>query len=206
MSHSKQSNLDENQEITLEAYEKDYLKYIEGTRNDISDTLKEYLDYSLSKIPKGTEILEIGSATGRDADYIEKKGYVIQRSDAVVSFVEYMKQNGHDAQMFNVLTDSLNKEFGAVIATAVLLHLNSEQFEKALSNIRQHLASDGVLVIAMKVGTGEEYSTHKMNTARYFKYWQPEELSNAVSFQGFNVQESKILSGTKWLTCIATKA
>lgn len=205
MSPSKQNKERNNQDITLAAYETNYEKYIERTRSDISDALEEYLDYVLTKISPGSEILEIGSATGRDADYIESKGHTVTRTDAVTGFVEYMRKSGHQAQIFNVLTDAFNRKFDVVLATAVLLHLTAEQFGEALTNIHQHLRNDGIVILAVKIGDGEEYSTHKLDTPRYFKYWQPDELSAAVSSQGFNVQESRLLSGDKWLTCIATK-
>ena len=205
MSHSKQNSSDDNQKITLATYEKGVETYLKKTRSEISGGLKEYLDYILTKVPKDAHILEIGSATGRDADYIESKGYNLTRSDAVQGFVEYIRSQGKVALIFNVLSDKLGQQYDVVIATAVLLHLNTEQLAVALENINTHLTINGVLILAVKQGDGEEYSFHKMKTGRYFKYWQQADLVKAVKAGGFLIDECFINENSKWLICIARK-
>jgi cyclopropane fatty-acyl-phospholipid synthase-like methyltransferase len=205
MSLSRQSSKDENQKITLITYERGVETYAKNTRGDISDSLKQYLDHILTQIPPGAKILEIGSATGRDATYIESRGYDITRSDAVKGFVTKMQNDGYEAIQFNVLSDVLPKTYDAIIATAVLLHMTVGQFSTALNNISVHLNTGGTLVIAVKQGEGEEYSTHKMGSKRFFKYWIPKDLEKIVENHGFTVVECSSLGSKKWLTCIARR-
>lgn len=204
MSPSKPNN--ENQAITLATYAKDVERYITETSSVVEGTLQDYLDRILEHIPAEAEILEIGSATGRDADYIESRGYQVQRSDAVEGFVTYMQQKGTQAITFNVLTDTLDKKYDAIIATAVFLHFTDEQFTSALMNLHNHLRKDGVMMLAVKPGAGEEYTDRKMGAARYFKYWDEIGLSRIVSANGFTVINCEIISDGLWLECIAKKA
>lgn len=82
----------ENQKITIETYEKEFSKYLEKTSSEISGDSKEYLDQVLSNLDKNMTILEIGTATGRDAEYIGSKGFNILRSDVVDSFIALNNQ------------------------------------------------------------------------------------------------------------------
>jgi hypothetical protein len=64
----------------------------------------------LSYLPKTAAILELGSAHGRDADYIESLGYKIYRTDAVKAFVDYLQAKNHDASVLNAIDGKYPKK------------------------------------------------------------------------------------------------
>lgn len=203
MSHSKQSN--DNQEITLATYERGVLDYASRTKSEVTDEIKRYLDSILEHVPKTAAILEIGSATGRDADYIESLGYKIDRSDVVDGFIELQQKAGHAVHKFNVLTDSLPNTYDLIIASAVFLHFTEEQFVVALENVRNHLNENGMFVLSVKEGVGEEYSTHKMHAKRYFRYWQEDELREKLIANNFTVEKIALFENDKWLVAFIRK-
>jgi hypothetical protein len=78
--------MDDN-DLTLLSYEGHTNDYMAANKPITEGNLKEWVDRVLSFVPKGSRILELGSAYGRDADYIELAGYKVVRTDAVKNFV-----------------------------------------------------------------------------------------------------------------------
>lgn len=79
---------------TLESYEAHAQEYVEGTTQETLADTKRWIDGFLDGLPRTIEIIEIGSAFGRDALYIERQGYRVQRTDAVRNFVELLRHGG----------------------------------------------------------------------------------------------------------------
>ena len=93
--------------------------YISRTPHKVKGVFKEYIDDFLSRITRDADILKIGSATGRDANYIEKQGYHVYRTDITKAFIEHQKNLGKHIDVFDALTGDLKKPFDLIIATAV---------------------------------------------------------------------------------------
>ena len=94
-------SLSENDE-TLAVYETSVQKYIDGTPSVVDGHVKTWIDETLALVPQNARILEIGTATGRDADYIEAQGYYVERTDATKAFVALQREQGHEARELNV--------------------------------------------------------------------------------------------------------
>ena len=116
---------------TLQSYEAHVTEYIAGTPQAVDGHVQDWIDRSLSYISAGSTILEIGSAFGRDADYIESHGYRVERTDATKSFVEFLRKHGHDAKVLNALTDELGGPYDMALANAVLLHFTPDEAARA---------------------------------------------------------------------------
>src|SRR5687768_9862984 len=95
---------DNNNRLTLKAYQDKTQEYIEGTP-PIDETIKEWLDASLELVPKDGKILEVGSGFGRDAEYVREKGFDIECSDAVPNFVELLQNKGFNTRPLDLLND-----------------------------------------------------------------------------------------------------
>ncbi len=194
----------ENQTITLKTYEDGTQKYIDDTRSEVTGEFKTYIDAALAKINKNADILEIGTATGRDADYIESKGYTVTRTDIVEGFLDYQRQQGKTIEKFDAINGNLNRQFDLILALAVFHHFTENQFLKALQNTKQHLKPGGYFALSLKQGTGEKYSNEKMENPRYFLYWTPEKLETVLSQNGFIIDTLEETVDGKWLQCIAS--
>lgn len=81
-----------NYQQTLASYEDNVVAYIEGTPQEVSGDVKKWIDETLNGLPVTSKILEVGSAFGRDASYIESKGCSVQRSDATIGFIDYLEK------------------------------------------------------------------------------------------------------------------
>jgi 2-polyprenyl-3-methyl-5-hydroxy-6-metoxy-1,4-benzoquinol methylase len=194
---------DDNQIITLNTYENKTHNYIERTPNKVEGWFKEYLDKILTFVSKDSEILEVGSATGRDADYMETEGYRVIRTDVVQGFIDYQSELNKEIFKFNVINDNLNRKFDLIIATAVFLHLDEKQFRKSLLNVKKHLNYNGLFAITLKKGSGEAFNSERMDSDRFFKYWEQEEFENILKEYQFDIKYSNIAEDDKWIQCIA---
>lgn len=178
---------DNNNDKTLEAYETGLAEYNAAAIPDVVGSVKDWIDATLDLLPKGTKILELGSAHGRDADYIESKGYKVDRSDAAQAFVDYMHDMGHEAQTINALTDDFGGPYDTIYANAVLLHFTPEQCKTVLKHIHDSLNADGLLSFSVKIGEGSVWSDRKLKSSRFFTYWQEQPLKRLLSENGFDV-------------------
>jgi hypothetical protein len=70
-----------------------------------------------------------------DAAYLERRGLNVSRTDATPAFVEMMRAAGREARLLDIRTSDLGGPWEAVLAQAVLLHLDRAQFADALHRI-----------------------------------------------------------------------
>jgi hypothetical protein len=127
-------------------------------------------------------------------------------SPVLVEWLEHLREQGHPALSFNVLTDPVPGGFQVILANAVFLHLTRPQLTDALRRLLTALADGSRLAFTVKQGDGEERSTEKLGVARYFCYWQPGPLHALVTAAGFasvRVTRWPTRSGQLFLAVIA---
>jgi SAM-dependent methyltransferase len=177
--------------ITIQAYNKQANTYIESTPdqyNGSRESLRHWIDEILEWVRPRGSVLEIGSATPRDAKYMRSKGFNVQCSDATPNFVAHLKRMGETPLQLDVTEDPIpNKEYDLIFANAVFPHLTYKSARKALMNISQGLKSEGILAFNVKQGDGDEWINEKFNEKRYIHYWQPHEIYELVKASGFEV-------------------
>lgn len=200
--------MSESNQKTLSAYESHIEEYINGTPQEVSGDVKNWINRTLDGLSIETRILEFGSAFGRDADYIEDLGYTVQRTDATVGFVEYLTKRGHEAEVLNIITDPLpGDSYDLIFADAVLLHLTTSELEAVVRKVRTALIDGGRFSFSLKSGIGEEWSDAKLGVPRYFRYWQQDDITEVLSKSGFSkidVQEGSLgRNNAAWLHIIA---
>lgn len=194
---------------TLQSYEAHVGDYISGTSDVVSGPSKDWIDAALNGLPKDSAILELGSAFGRDAAYIERQGYCVECSDAAQGFLDHLKRNGFRARRLDVLIDPLPAAWDLIIANAVFLHFTPTEFAAALAKTSNALAPQGRFAFSLKQGDGEEWSSAKLNAPRYFCYWQTEALPPLLEQAGFTHWDIKSVMTERthaaWIYVIATK-
>ena len=77
---------------TIESYENGIDQYIQHAPNKRGGPVEDWIDKSLEGIEKDVSILELGSGYGRDAEYIEAKGFSVEKTDVAQGFVDILKQ------------------------------------------------------------------------------------------------------------------
>lgn len=175
------------------------LKYIQATPDEVDSSVKKWLDHIHTQIEPQSKIFELGSATGRDAKYLQTLGHKVDVSDISTPFLNELKNRGFVPYKFNALTDAFPaKEYSLVLANAVLLHLEKTH---------KFLKPGGKVAFTLKKGEGEEYSDVKIGKTRYFSYWDKSTLEKVLSeigFHNYNIHAEKDY-GVQWLQVVAEK-
>lgn len=188
-------------ETTLAAYEQAPDKFRDTIPKDPNNDL---IDLLAGRSTPGSRVLEIGSGTGRDARELERRGYVVRRTDATRAFVEMMRADGYAADELNALTDDYGGPYDAVYSSAVFLHFDRAQLAGVL---RKAARTAPLLAFATREGKGEEWSSRHLDLPRHFVLWQEAPLRELLSASGWTIEqlertESKI--GT-WFQVLAVR-
>jgi hypothetical protein len=190
---------------TLQTYQDHFDRYIEGTAHETLEHeaqarwIRDVLTYAEVDDP----ILEIGSAFGRDAKYMQSLGYAPILTDAFDVAIEHLRDNGHDATKLNVITDEIEGDYKVIIACAVFLHFTESELRDVLVKLSGHILPDGVLAFSVKNGEGEEWSEEKMGAPRYFHYWSPQTIQPVLEECGYEMVDLRLEENDKWLHIIA---
>lgn len=193
---------------TVQSYDAHIQEYIDGTPQVVQGFVKDWIDTVLAGLPKDAKILEFGSAFGRDADYIESKGYKVQRTDVTPGFVKLLQSQGHQASILNAITDDLGGPYDLVFADAVLLHFTRDEARTVISKVFNALADNGRFAFSLKQGEGESWSEDKLGAPRYFCYWTKDTIEPLVNKAGFGkvkINDDYNGSTARWLHVIADK-
>lgn len=194
-------------DITLQAYEVAAGAYADATSEEPTDGIKRWLDEATRGLGADARILEIGSATGRDARYLRMKGYVVQCSDAAGSFVELLNAKGYDALQLNVLKDEVEGTYDLILANAVFVHFTPGECAVVFAKLRDALKGGGRLAFTVIEGDGEEWSDAKLGERRYFSYWSEPDLRSTLEVTGYRIDTlvSESVRHRQWLNCIASR-
>ena len=198
------NTLSHHNNCTLEAYQSGIEAYVNGTPSEVTGAVKTWIDTTLSLLPAQPRIIEIGSAFGRDALYMESQGYHVERTDATKGFVDLLEHKGYSARLFNILTDSFTSTYDLVYANAVFLHFTPEELHQVFDKIYCALSTGGYLSFSVKQGIGEEWTSVKVGNPRYFCYWQADALQTLLEAHDFILVETASIDN--FIYMIAKKA
>ena len=196
-------------EDTIKAYDGDVKAYYNLSPQKVSSHVKSWLDEALRDFPKTASLFEVGSGTGKDANYIESLGYKITMSDASMAFVEFLKKNNKSAWHFNVIKDEFDDKYDLIIADAVLLHFTESELMKVLNKLNAALKKSGRLAFTVKRVDGDFTEKEKLGNVRYFHLWQPDDLKIMLNAAGFVVTYEEIAEDTRgefkpaWILMVA---
>ena len=194
---------------TLESYEGAIDEYIQNTSSTRNEDIKHWIDKSLQTLDVTAKILEIGSASGVDAQLIEEKGYTVEKTDAIQGFVSLLQKSDPTARILNVLTDEIDSYYDLIIANAVFLHFTEMEMETAVSKVYNALAAKGIFSLTLKEGEGEFWQDNKDMPPRFFRYWLKEDIIALLTEIGFVDIDAWIVpsgsSGAQWIMIVARK-
>ena len=188
-------------DATLRAYEMAADVYAAKSLAVVNGVLAALLDAFIELVWPAATVLELGSGTGRDADALEQRGARVVRTDAASSFVDRLRERGHDAALVNVLTDELGGPYDGIFANAVLLHVPREDMSAVLDRMFRAVAAGGALGFTLKVGEGDAWSDEKLGLPRFFAYWTAADVRRLIDSSPWQlVVLDEVSTGpTKWL-------
>jgi SAM-dependent methyltransferase len=179
--------MDNPNDQTIKTYRDNFAKYVERSPSELSIKLKTWMDFFLSQLPENGRILELGSASGRDAHYFKLKGFRVLCTDVIPEALVSLSKKGFETSLFD-FRDTPKFEwldnFDGLFANAVLIHAPQDMFEKVLLNISRIVKKNGIVALSLLEGDGEEISLEKMDAPRYFRYYSKKELE--IIFSKFN--------------------
>ncbi|TCO44511.1 hypothetical protein EV646_110225 [Kribbella antiqua] len=189
-------------DLTLATYEQAAERFRESIPTEPNHLV---IDLLAEAVAPGARVLELGSGTGRDAIELERRGFVVRRTDATRAFVEMMRADGYDAELLNAVTDDFGGPYDAIFADAVFLHLDRTQLAQVLRKAAQ---AAPVLAFATREGDGEEWSNRRLDLPRHFVHWQEEPLQDLLTTTGWTVQTfARSQSGDfTWFHVLATRS
>lgn len=194
-----------------DAYEKSHAEYLQTTPVMVAGAMKEWMDRTVAGVPTCARILEVGSGSGRDADYFESLGYRVHRTDVARPFVDRLRAQGKEADFLDAVRDPFPEEIDVVFANAVVCHFEKAQFSQFLARARAALQPDGVLSFSTKFG--EEYEPtsrqSRLPATRKFSKWPTGELVRFLETHDFVVVWQTVSGGihskSQWINVVATR-
>lgn len=191
--------------ITIKTYENVLDKYIQTRHWEITEKSKPRREKMLSYIKKNAKILEIGTWSWRDANYIENLWYSVQRSDATNAFIEYNKKQWKNIIKLDILNLDIQEKYDLVFANAVLMHFREDEIEKIFSDIHNILNNEWIFTFNVQKGYWEEFKDHKEWWPRFYKYRQQNEIEKAISISGFKILDIWLSDDNRWIQIISQK-
>lgn len=134
-----------------------------GTGELDGDGLRRLLD----AVPAGGTVLEVGSGPGRDADFLEAHGVEVRRAD--------------------VADDDLGGPYDAVLALAVLQHLDRALMPDLLGRVAGALKPGGAFLMSVREGDGEQCEVGDSVNPSSTVLWREPDLCDALEDAGFRL-------------------
>jgi SAM-dependent methyltransferase len=193
-------------DVTLTAYQDRADAYVAASPGAVAEPVAALLDVLAAHVGRG-EVLELGSGPGLEANYLERRGVTVHRTDATPAFVERLKHYGHAARVVDVRCGDFGGPFDALLANAVLLHLSRADMAQALLACCAATRPGGVFALTLKEGDGEAWSDAKLGKPRWFVYWREEPLRHALQSAGWSVLQLERVQGRlePWLHVVCRR-
>lgn len=160
---------------------------------EIEDALRRMMQC----VPAGGTVLEIGSGSGRDADFVESLGGIVKRTDAAQVFLDLQAERGKKGELLNVVTDALGGPYSAILAMAVLIHVDRALVAPVLRKVFDALEPGGVFLAGMRIGEGETNGDYQT------VYWAKERFAEALAAAGLRLQWDRQWIGREDVTWVS---
>lgn len=123
-------------------------------------------------------VLDAGCGSGRDAAWLQSRGFVVDAIDASAALCERARQRfGVDARPLSMLDLDAVGAYDGVWASASLVHMVRDDAVRALYNLARSVRPGGVLYLSVKEGDGEGLD----RLGRFFRYWHLDDVLAALA-------------------------
>lgn len=138
---------------TIDYYNKNADRFVQGTFSiDFSDTQDRFL----TKLTKGSYILDFGCGSGRDTKYFIAKGYIVDAIDGSEKLCKIASQHTGITvrqMLFSELNE--NEKYDGIWACSSILHLPKDELKSVLQKMAAALKPDGIIYTSFKYGKFE---------------------------------------------------
>jgi 2-polyprenyl-3-methyl-5-hydroxy-6-metoxy-1,4-benzoquinol methylase len=170
-------------ERTIQSYEKSVREYARKvSARQRPRAFANALRRMVKHVPPGGLVLEVGSATGRDADFVESLGARVRRTDATQAFLDLQAERGKYGERLNLLSDTLGGPYDAILAIHVLIHVERARIDRVLRKISKALRPGGVFLVSLWEGTGATGGDY------HTTYWSSAAFAARLTAAGLKVE------------------
>jgi len=190
---------------TIQTYDDMAAEFAQKTWNI---RLERALDSFARYLIPAARVLDLGCGPGRDIELLRARGARVIGADLSLGMLREARARVGGALVCGDMgaLPCASASFDGVWLCAALLHLQRADSPRALAEVRRILRAACPLYVAVQQGEGEQWI--ETRGARFFAYYQPDELAALVRLAGFDVQELWIdqdegRPGINWINLIA---
>ncbi len=187
----------------MKNYIMETIKFYDDHANDyFKKTLalqdKVWMEKFSSHLQKGSKVLDMGCAFGRDCKTFVEKGFDTYGIDLSKKMIDKAKMFEKKAKfkVMDILKMKFPEEyFDGVWASAILLHLSKDDVKIALKEIWKVLKKGGIVFIGVKEGSGQGLFGDKRydNSRKFYSYYSEKEIRDLLNICGFSILELKLI-------------
>lgn len=182
---------------TIQWYDNNAEQYAENSKRV---SFEKVVENFLEKLPASPSILDAGCGTGRDTKLFHEKGAKVVGVDISEGLLEVARRENPDITFIAANFTELpleDQSFDGVWSHASLVHLETlEEVRSALSEFHRVLKPEGFLYVYVKKQEGEEKTAIVSDSLsghdRFFRYYEPEELTTLLEDAGFTVGDLEL--------------
>ena len=196
---------------TVGSYERIARDYADDTApgpDGTSEVSGEALRQLVAAIRTGGTALEIGSGPGWDADSLEAQGVIVRRTDVTQAFIDLQVARGRSVERLDVTTDDLGGPYDAVLALAVLQHVEREQLAGVLARVAGALRPGGAFLLSVRVGDGEQWEVGDSGNPYFTVLWREPDLCDRLEDAGLDLVWRAVAEDSEeshWLSFLARR-
>lgn len=189
-----QSAIDSNRRA-LEWYAENYDYYDSLIDPEPSKNREDALRRLVAEVPEDGLILEFGSASGRDADFVESLGRRVRRTDITQGFIAIQATRGKTVESLDILTGDYGGPYDGIFAMCVMLHVRPEATDAVLAKIADALNPGGVFLVSVREVADERATA-----------WSRDAFAGRLEAAGLAViWDDRDNDGDQWIVFLARK-
>ena len=177
----------------------------DGTRAFGGEALRRLL----AAIPAGGSALEVGSGPGWDADVLEANGVAVRRTDVTRAFIDLQAARGKVVERLDVTTDELGGPYDAVLALAVLQHVERPEMPALVGRVAAALAPGGAFLVSLREGDGEQWEVGDSGNPYFTVLWREMDFCDVLEDAGLELDWRSATEDSEespWLTFLARRS
>jgi 2-polyprenyl-3-methyl-5-hydroxy-6-metoxy-1,4-benzoquinol methylase len=177
-------------QINQRCYDNCYILWDRFPFPDIlPEIIKKHYDPKL-----GDKVLDIGSGTGHLAEWLKKQGFAVECLDPSLKMVQVCQSKGLDCQQLTIQNYTKKDIFAIIFAILSLVHVAKKELPDQLNKISSLLPSNGLFILALIEGNGEEIEEAASGFPRFFAKYKKEQIEHLIE-KDFEVVDYRYVGG-----------
>jgi ubiquinone/menaquinone biosynthesis C-methylase UbiE len=175
---------------------------------DGNERLEKLHEIFISEL-RGERILDAGCGTGRDTDYLARKGFDPIGIDIASGAIELAKKTKKGKYLVMDMRELEFEEnsFDGVCCVASIFFMPKSEIESTLESFAEILKEKGVLHVSFKIGNGSRIKEKRGGKIREYHFTE-EEITTMIESSNFKIiheDQTENSEGTEFRNFIATQ-